>query len=194
MFKKQHINKLLFLFLLTIAFVSCDGRDRKHKTNAEVLNENNLLDSFSKKLVFIPEKPIQIITDTILSNGFQVKLNYSSVENDIILKTIKKENDTLTKIHYKNFKAKLEVFNNGKAINKSTIDKSLFLEFENNDFWSKAIMQFIWIDYNTSTKNTLHLNTSFNIPDTDIYRDFILKIDNLGNIYIEEKYPSENII
>ena len=194
MFKKQHINKLLFLFLLTIAFVSCDGRDRKHKTNAEVLNENNLLDSFSEKLVFIPEKPIQIITDTILSNGFQVKLNYSSVENDIILKTIKKENDTLTKIHYKNFKAKLEVFKNGKAINKSTIDKSLFLEFENNDFWSKAIMQFIWIDYNTSTKNTLHLNTSFNIPDTDIYRDFILKIDNLGNIYIEEKYPSENII
>ncbi|ULC58116.1 DUF4738 domain-containing protein [Flaviramulus sp. BrNp1-15] len=194
MFKNLHINKLIVLFLLAIAFISCDGRNRIHKTNAEVLNENNLLDSFSEKLVFIPEQPVQIITDTILSNGFQVKLNYSSLENDIILKTIKKENDTITKIHYKNFKAKLEVFKNGKAINKSTIDKNLFQEFENNDFWNKAIMQFIWIDYNTSTKNTLYLNTSFNIPDTDIYRDFILKIDNLGNIYIEEKYPSEKII
>ena len=70
----------------TIILISCDGRDRIYKTNAEVLHESNLFNVFSQQIKFIPEQSIEIETDTILSNGFQVKIKYYSVENNSILK------------------------------------------------------------------------------------------------------------
>ena len=46
------------------------------KTNTEVLKEHKLLDSFSEQIKYIPEKYTEVITDTILSNGFRVKIKY----------------------------------------------------------------------------------------------------------------------
>ncbi|GAA4944421.1 hypothetical protein GCM10023314_16790 [Algibacter agarivorans] len=189
------MNKLLILILAsTIALTSCDGRDRVYKTNAEVLHESHLLNAFSQQIKFVPERSIKIETDTILSNGFQVKIKYHSVENNSILKTVKTKNDTITKVHYKNFEAKLEVLKNGKTINKSSISKVLFNEFENTSFWTNAIMQYIWIDHEASTKNKLYLNTSFHIPNTESYKDFILKMDEYGSIQIKESNLSTKII
>lgn len=171
--------------------MNCDGRNRIHKTNAQVLTENNLFDTFSEQLNFIPESKVEIVTDTVLSNGFQIKIKYYSVENNSILKT--KNNSTL-KTHYKNFEAQLHVLKNGLFIHKSDINKTLFSALENKAFIEKAIMQYIWIDYEASTKQTLFLNTSLNIPNTEIYKDFILKIDEYGAIQIKEKNRSANII
>ncbi|SFZ91481.1 hypothetical protein SAMN05428642_10291 [Flaviramulus basaltis] len=188
------MSKLLILVLLTIAFVSCDGRDRKYKSNVQVLQETNLLSSFKEKVEFIPKQHIQIVTDTILNNGFEIKIKYNSVENNSIVKTIKTKNDTVTQVHYKNFEAKLQVIRNGEIINESIIDKNLFNQFETNLFWENSIMQYVWIDYNASTESEIYLNTSFNIPETETYKDFIIKIDKYGSIQIKEKTISANII
>jgi hypothetical protein len=185
------MNKLFVLFLLSIAIISCDGRDRRHKSNAEVLHENKLLNSFSEKVEFVPKEHVQIITDTILSNGFQVKLNYNSIDYNAIIKAKK---NTKSKTHYKNFQASIQVLKNGKLINEGLINKQLFQEFGTLSFWDDAIMQFIWIDYDASTENELCLNTSFNIPDTETYKDFILKIDKNGVIQIKEKTYASNLI
>ena len=195
MFKLLYNNKLSILITtLIITLLSCDGRDRIHKTNAQVLTKNNLLDTFSEQIKFIPEAKVEIVTDTILSNGFQIKINYNSVEHSSILITLKTKNNTITKTHYKNFEAKLHILKNGLTINQSVINKTLFNTFETASFWETAIMQYIWIDYEASTKHELFLNTSFNIPNTETYIDFILKIDEYGAIQIKEKNHSANII
>lgn len=187
MFKTIYNNKLHFLILtLIVTFLSCDGRDRIYKTNAEVLTENNLLNSYSEQIKFVPEQKIEIVTDTILSNGFQIKMHYKSIENNTVLSVEKNKNDRVTKTHHKNFEAKLQVLKNGITINQSIINKKLFIAYQDKQFWDNAIMQYVWIDYKASNTNALILNTSFNIPNTETYIDFVLKIDRFGTIQINE--------
>ncbi|WP_452222816.1 hypothetical protein [Lacinutrix chionoecetis] len=81
------MKKLFYLFIIcAVAFVSCDGRDRTQKTNAEVLADSKLLDSFSQKTRYIPEKHTKKVTDTILDNGFNLKIKeYTTTDKEIEL-------------------------------------------------------------------------------------------------------------
>lgn len=88
----------LFFFIILIAFFSCDGRDRKHKSNVEVLKEKNLLDSFSEQITFIPETYAEVVTDTILSNGFKIKIKTFSDMSDALL--IQNLSNSISHKHY----------------------------------------------------------------------------------------------
>ncbi|WP_339896239.1 hypothetical protein [uncultured Algibacter sp.] len=188
-------NNILLLFILVfVCLMNCDGRSRVHQTNTQVLPENNLLNAFNEHIKFVPETKVEIVTDTILSNGFQIKIIYNSIENSSVSKTVKTKNNTTSKINYRNFEAKLHILKNGSTINQSVINKKLFDAFENTSFWEAAIMQHVWIDYEASTERELYLNTAFHIPNTKTYKDFVLKIDERGTIQIKENNRSANII
>ena len=150
-----------FIFTIIITIFSCDGRDRKHKTNTEILTENNQLGAFRKSIKVVPESKIEIITDTILSNGFQIKIHYYFVDYDPVLKTRKTKKNAVRNTHYKNFEAKIHVSNDGIRVSKSILNKKLFYNFSNHSFWKDAIMQYVWIDYEASINNNIVLNTSF---------------------------------
>ena len=129
MFKTLFNSRLIVLiFIFVISLISCDGRDRKYMNNTEILQENNLLNKFSEQVKFVPNAPVAINTDTILSNGFNVKINYRSIENNAFYKVTKKEKDSIIKMNYKNFEAHIEVFKDDTPINQSTINKLLFSE------------------------------------------------------------------
>ena len=180
MFRKRSLNPLIpLLLLLAISFMNCDGRIRKHRSSAEILTESNLINAFSNQPNFIPKQPVKIETDTILSNGFRIKLDYYSNKN------LKKANTEQTN-HY-NFEAILEVLFNDERINTTIINKHLFKDFESSSFFDKAIMQFVWIDHEASTGNSLYLKTSFRIPETDIFKDYAIIINDQGYIQIEPR-------
>lgn len=185
---------LISILLLSVAFISCDGRSRIHKTNAEVLQDSNLLKSFSTQTKFIPNESVEIITDTIFSNGFRVKLKYNTIENSFISKILKSKSDSIIHSNYKNFQADLLVLKDGEFVSKETINNALFNNFETSSFWKNAIMQYVWINYEASTDNNVNLITSFHIPETEIYRDFSISIDVFGNIKIKEINLIESII
>ncbi|WNH10394.1 hypothetical protein [Thalassobellus suaedae] len=177
---------ILSILLLSIIFISCDGRGRRYKSNVEVLHESNLLKSFSTQTKFFPNESVEIITDTIFNNGFHVKLKYNALENDFISKTIQSNNDALIHNNYKNFEAIILVLKDEKIISKGIINKTLFQNHETPSFWKNAIMQYVWINYETSTDTHIILNTSFHIPETDIFKDFSISIDTFGNIEISK--------
>jgi hypothetical protein len=180
------MNKLCLIFVLfLIAFTSCDGRGRKHRTNAEILTESNLLKSFSEEVKYIPEHYTEIITDTILNNNFRIKIKYYSLNNDYVSSN-NSSNEALVINHYKNFEAKIQVLNNNNIITENIINKHIFSKFENPEFWSKAIMQFIWVDYNASTKTSVNINTSFCLPETETCKDYAITINKFGTIQIKE--------
>lgn len=180
MFKKKYCNPIILLLLLmAISFMNCDGRHRKHKSNVDVLAESNLLNTFSSQLNSVPNQPVTIETDTILSNGFRVKLDYYSKENYIELYS----NQT----HYFNFEAQLTVLLNNENINNSVINKQLFKDFETTSFWDKAIMQFVWIDHEAASEGSICLNTSFRIPETEIFKDYTIIINDKGVIQIKPR-------
>lgn len=191
MFKNQSISKLILLvLLLVLTFASCDGRHRKYKTNTKNLEQNNPLISFNEHTTFLPKQDLKIVTDTIMNNGFQIKINYNTVGRYNVLKVKNEKLNQAFNVHYKNFEAKLYVLNKGKVINDSIVNKKLFHEFETPQFWNNAIMQHLWVDYQASTEDQLILKTAFNIPNTEIYKDFVLKIDKRGLIKIEQKQLS----
>ncbi|GAA3655465.1 hypothetical protein [Flavivirga jejuensis] len=180
------MSKFLFFTILSIVFLSsCDGRDRIYKTNAEILKENKLLESFTEEIKFVPETYTEIKTDTIFNNGFEVKIKYHSLESNFVLENRKSKNDSIIKIHHKNFEAQLLVLKNNTIINESLINKKLFYDFGSATFWNHAIMQFIWIDYDTSNEDTLYLNTSFCTPSTNECKDFTIKINKQGVLQIK---------
>lgn len=187
MYKPLNTGLLLFLlFLITTALFSCDGRNRAYKNNAEILKEHHLLKDFSKKTEHTPKSYTEIITDTLLQNNFRVKLKYYSlVQDSVITQSVSKNNINVTH-HYNNFKALLQVSNNENIIISTVIDKSVFKTFDTEAFWSRAIMQSPWIDYQSISKNGFHINVSFCIPESTQCKDFSLIINYTGDIEIKE--------
>ncbi|MFV0566570.1 MAG: hypothetical protein ACK5NB_12165 [Flavobacteriaceae bacterium] len=47
-------------------------------------------------------------------------------------------------------------------------------------------MQYVWVDYNHAPTNSVRLNTCFAIPNTNLYRDFCLIINQDGTTQIIE--------
>jgi hypothetical protein len=181
------MKKLLVLLLISsIAFVSCDGRARKYEKNRAVLERSNLYQSFSKKIHFIPESPLEIVTDTILSTGFEVKLKYTSIEDSFVSKIEKLDKEITEETNYKNFEAELMVLKHGKLISHGLINKALFKKHQTSPFFEKAIMQHVWVDYAHSNENEIQLNTSFRVIETNSFKDFSILINSLGLIEIKE--------
>ena len=175
------MNKLLpLLFIITIILVSCDGRNRKHKTNTEVLKEHKLLDSFSEQIKYIPEAYTEVTTDTILNNGFRVTIKtFTEMQDNVLSEFII---DTFKyKFHYRNYTGKLNVFFNKSLILDETINKSYLNKNGDNAFWDSAIMAGVSLDEENSTKNEVHIAVLYCIPESEICKDFKIIVDKKGN-------------
>jgi len=107
---------ILTLSVLISFFLSCDGRDRIHKSAETVLKENKLLDSFSENITYIPESYSEKVTDTIFSNGYNVYIKQYTDNSRVI--EIKEGNNIKT---YKDFNVDLKVSKDDDVI----FDKSL---------------------------------------------------------------------
>jgi hypothetical protein len=128
--------------LIILGFISCDGRDRLDKTPQEVLQENQLLDSFSEKEIrFIPESYAEKTIDTIFINGYEVHVKmYSDMDSHI---TVESVNET---VNYRDFNLDIEVIRDNETILSLTINKEHEIVYEHlsrlnldeyylRDFW-----------------------------------------------------------
>ncbi|WP_298535524.1 hypothetical protein [uncultured Algibacter sp.] len=187
MYKILKNNTLtVFVLLAVFAFFSCDGRYRKFKSPTEVLAESNLTNAFKKQVRFVPEQPIEIVTDTIMNNGFQVKIKYHSLKDNYIKETFDVSENSGVSTFYSNFEAKVDIIKDGSYCNDFILNKAFLKDFQYPTFWNKAIMQFVWVNFEASTENILCLNTTFRIPNTETFKDFIITIDKKGVVQIKE--------
>lgn len=181
---------IFFIFLFSIILISCDGRERIHKSNQEVLNENKLLDSFSARIQYIPEQYTETSTDTTLSNGFRVKIKLFSNMEHGVLNTFKKDNIT-HKLHYRDSISKIIVLKDGIEIFNKTVDKSFLAQ--NNDalskrFFEKATMNSIWLDqmFSNDSDDKIKIDVSFRTVEMQFISTYQIYIDKNGIYNIEE--------
>ncbi|WP_136481003.1 hypothetical protein [Cognatitamlana onchidii] len=181
---KNHIVKYLTFFIFTaIVLLSCDGRHRNLKTNLEAFKSSMGIADYGSRTLYIPEKPVKIITDTILSNGFRVKTDYYSLKK---LHRIK-DFEGKTTIYYNDFEARIKMWSN-KGISKEIIlNKGLFKGFGTSEYLESAVMQYVWIDYESSTNSKIELNTTFKSLKNNHYIDFVVVIDIFGTVDIKKK-------
>ncbi|TNJ41717.1 hypothetical protein KFZ70_12825 [Tamlana fucoidanivorans] len=186
------VTKLYFTIIIAILALSCDGRYRKFKSKAEVLTELNLKEAFSKEIHIIPENPVQIVTDTVLNNGFKIKIHYYSQKDSVFVGS--KINNTEDETYFKNFEATINIQNGEHKKHSVTLNKASFKDFETAAFWNRAVMQFVWIDFEASNEEFVYLNTAFNIVNTSVFKDFRISINKYGIVNIQQVNTLPNTI
>lgn len=175
---------IILLVFITV-FTSCDGKERAHYRHEENLQQSKLSESFFEQETYFPEHYSEVLTDTISSSGYHIKLKVYSDMNTSVLKEFKK--DTINyKNHFRNFKGILIVNFNGKEVLNQTLDKSLFTNKENDAFWQEAILGNVTLDYEDSNNNEVLLNAFYRIPETKKYKDFKIIVNSQGYMKIEE--------
>jgi hypothetical protein len=161
------MNKLLpILLLLSIIFIGCDGRERAKQTNVEVLKAHDLLDSFSKHTEYIPKDYTEVVTDTILSNGFKVKVKTYSDMNSSVLQSFE-ENAIKHNLHYREFVSEVSVFKDDQLVFNETINDSFLKEhIPNINGLETSINKGIAVNEEKSLEtNSIHLAISNCKPD-----------------------------
>ena len=179
-----------FIFLLVIATIgivsiSCDGRDRVFKTNTEVLIENKLLDSFSEKITYVPETYTEVATDTILYNGFHVKLKTYTIMDKHIVNEFKQDSIVYKK-YYREFVTDVIVTKNDKEIFNERIDKEFIHKHNNNLQLNKAIIN-VMVNQVSSVKNHgLVLSAMIKDIQNETIKFCDILIDSEGNLVLKE--------
>lgn len=175
------MNKLIYfglLIFIIILFQNCDGRDRAHKTTDEALIENKLLDSFSQNVSFYPKNYSEVETDTILPNGFKVKIKaYTDMESHVPFSKVK-GSITYTK-KYRNFKFDIIVEKDNTLIYQEHFDKDKINNLlgynsayftESSPFYNfdkLAILKSIQVDDELSLKNEVLIDILYAIPNSN---------------------------
>jgi hypothetical protein len=174
------------LFLISLFFLaSCDGRDRVYKTNTDILKENKLLDSFSESITYIPETYTEIVTDTILSNGFHIKMKtYSNMEHSVLNEF---EQNTIThKEFYREFVSEVIITKNSKEIFNKTIDKHFFDKIKNDLQLDNTIIKLMVDESSSFKKNSIILSAMFQKIDSKKVRFCDIIIDSEGKFELKE--------
>ncbi|GAA4808830.1 hypothetical protein [Litoribaculum gwangyangense] len=183
MFKLLYNSKLILL-LLAISIFGCHN----NKTKQDTLNESISKFVNSLKPVeiveFIPKEYTQVISDTILSNGFRVKIkSYTNMEKSVH-KTIINDNYINQNNNYRDWISEVKIEKDGKLIWSETINDDFFLknEIQKELFLSKAININVRVDEeNSIKKDSITLIAGYFDPFENHAVLFNLEIDVMGN-------------
>lgn len=192
-------NLISVFIILIVGFTSCEGRKTKNQALAEDIEE------FKKTVtvqvdVYKPENYLERQVDTILSNGFRVKIKtYTDMDNSVLFTKIK---DTINyQTYYRNFKFDILVEKDKKVIyNKSFNKQQANKVFKFNDNLAKgshlynfnklAILNAIQIDDDPSYTNMVNIDVIYAIPETDkvSYHKILINDKGKANFIQTEKH------
>ena len=183
------MNKLLFLlFIFALTVISCDGRNRKYKTSVEVLKENKLLDSFSEQIKFTPEAYAEVLTDTILSNGYRIKIKTFSDMSKSFLNEY--EVSTIRHKHYfRKFISQVYIEKDNVVIFNTILDNAFFEKksVSNTINFENYILTPLEVDQIKSIEdNKIVLIASMTTPEMDDSALYNIIIDYDGNCELKK--------
>jgi hypothetical protein len=182
------MKKLISFISLVIIigfFLSCDGRDRVHKSPERVLKENKLLDSFSEEVKFFPEKAEKHITDSILSNNFRIQIITTTDMNSSVLKEFKIKN-TNYKQYYRDNNSYVIVHYKDQIIFENQINKQFILKHDKSfiDFKSECTLHSVWLDSSTNNE-FITIIIDYCAPESNMCNLYELKITKDSAYYIQ---------
>lgn len=180
------MNKLMPLFFgLIISLASCDGR--KNRNDALKESVTKFKDSIkpTEIIKYFPEVYEEIETDTILNNGFRVKVKtFTDMEQNVLNEFVI---DTIHyKYYYRNYTNKLEIFYKDKLIIDEYINKSNFTKDEDTLFWNDAILGGFSLEDININLDKVYINAFFCLVESEFCKEYKISIDKEGNKTTEE--------
>lgn len=181
-------NVVLLFIIGFIILASCDGRSSNNKSLSEKID-----DTFNIE-VYKPKGFVKRDTDTLLSNGFRVKIT-TTIDSSKKVTYTKKVNNVNQKTHYNNFKFQISVEKEGKLIYKDSFDKpkaNTLFGFRNNfveespfyNFDKLSVLKAVEVDDEPSLKNEVLIDFIYAIPETNRYTEQTLFISKDGTINV----------
>lgn len=180
---------VLLLLIIGIGLSSCEGRKTQNQALSESIKEFKKTVNFETN-IYIPETYIEQEVDTLMSNGFRVKIKtYSDLSNAVRFSKIK---DTINyQMHYRNFKFDISISKDDKEIYNENFDKQKINKvFKYNanlvsgsdlyNFNTLAVLKSINVNDDPSYKNMVLIDIMYAIPESDKYAIHRLYIDNNG--------------
>ncbi|WP_458626923.1 hypothetical protein [Winogradskyella sp. PC D3.3] len=188
----KHLLGLIVLAVV-IGFTSCEGRTTKRQALLKSIEEFKKTVSFETN-VYIPKTYTEREVDTLMSNGYHVKIKtYSDMANSVLFSKIK---DTINQqTHYRNFNFDIRVEKEGQLIYEEHYDKlkaNKVLGYSENfhpdsplyNFDKLAILKSIQVNEEPSVKNKVLIDIMFAIPETNRTATHTLYINADGTMHM----------
>lgn len=181
---------VFYVFLFTFTLLSCDGRYKLYKTNQEILKEHKLFESFSEQINYIPESYLETSNDTILSNGYKIKLKSFTDMDNSQLSYYTKDNIQY-KNYYRNINTSITILKDNQEIFSKTVNKDTIIEFDEsfNKSIKNKIIKGVWVDeYASLINNNVIIEMLFSEIGNNKSIHLKLVFNAQGDLYITEKY------
>ena len=163
------------------------------KNPLETLKEDNLIAEFKSTIEFIPKQDSRVVIDTLLTNGFQVKINHKSLPVEYNIEITSVEDGIKNSSFYKSYFSEINIQFQGQSIFNNTFKKTDFIDSIQGYFWDEAIMQMIWLDDKAPVNNNyVDLYVSFCHPIDKRCKDYKIRILKNGEYKIEPANLSSN--
>ena len=182
-------NYLIFLIIIVIGFTSCENRKSKSQALSESVKEFKKTVNLETN-VFIPDTYFEHEVDTLISNGYRVKIKtYTDMSNSVLFSKIK---DTINyQTYYRNFKFDITVSKNEKVIyqenfNKEKVNKAFNYNpnlVEGSDLYNfdkLAILKSIQVNDDPTYQNMVVIDILYAIPESDKSASHTLFINSKG--------------
>ena len=193
------VKILSIAMVLLLGFTNCEGRKTQHQALSEDIEEYNKTVNIEID-VFIPEIYMEREVDTVLHNGYRVKIKtYIDMENSVLYTKIK---DTINyQTHYRNYKFDILVEKDGKEIFNRSFNKqktnealgfksNLVRESELNGFDKLSILKSIQVDDDPTNTNTVVIDIIYGIPETEriSYHKLMINEEGHANFILTDKH------
>ncbi|RCW92579.1 hypothetical protein [Winogradskyella arenosi] len=184
-------HTIAIFILIIFGTISCQGPKSKRQALSESITEfkNNVT---LEKQVFIPKAYIEREVDTLLHNGYRVKIKtYADMSQSVLISKIK---DTVNyQTHYRNFNFDIRVEKEGQLIYEEHFNKAkanALLGYRDNyaadspfyNFHSLGVLQSIQVDDEPALKDEVLIDVVYSIPETDRFAQHTLFINEDGNL------------
>lgn len=168
-------NVYFIIAIISVSFISCDGRLSKNQSLKEDIEEFSNRNSTALKFSIEPEYYVEIITDTIIEDTFRAKIrNYSMMDSNKLLKA-KEEN------HFnRKFESEILLTYENKVIFSQTLSADTFKMNDKSKFWYNASFEHAWVDQELSSARNLVVKFSFIDPETDFFKLYQLVVGKNG--------------
>lgn len=171
-------NLFFIIAIISIVFMSCDGRKSKNVALKESIKEFRPKESNSELVTYYPKEYTEVVTDTILSNQVKVRIRNYSLNNEAILIS---DESSPTKIKYHRvFESDVLITAPSRELFKTHISAIQFASINPDEFWDNATLQHVWLNEELSTIEDIQLEMSFINPNNESYKLFRMTVDKVG--------------
>lgn len=178
-------NIFFIIVIISIAFISCDGRKSRSEALKASVEEFNEKQSESEIITYYPKEYTEVVSDTLISNKVKVHIkNYSLLNESIVMLENYKSIPNSNKQH-RVFESEIVVSTPSKEILNIHISAKQFKSSYSDEFWNHATLQHVWVNQDLSTINDIKLDMSFINPSNNSYKFYRMSIDEHGQQRIE---------